>query len=79
MKRITKDEIITLDNDKEYFVVEIVEQGDIHYLYLVNESDEDVILAEETVKNGELVIETVNDSDKITEIMGIIAERLIGN
>lgn len=79
MKRITKDEIITLDNDSEYFVVEIVEQGDIHYLYLVNESDEDVILVEETVKDGELVIETVNDSNKITEVMEIIAERLIEN
>jgi hypothetical protein len=79
MERITKDEAITLDNNKEYYVVEIVEQDNKRYLYLVNEEDTDVIVAEELIEGDEIIIETLDDEEKIKEIVKIVTERLNKN
>ena len=79
MERITKDEAITLDNDKEYYVVEIVEQEDKRYLYLVNEEETEVIVAEEIIEGEEIIIETLDDQEKIKEIVKIVIGRLNQN
>ena len=79
MERITKDEAITLENNKEYSVVEIVEQDGKRYLYLVNEEDVDVIVAEEIIEGEDIIIETLDDVEKIKEIVKIVTERLNKN
>ncbi len=79
MERITKDEAITLENNKEYYVVEIVEQDEKRYLYLVNEEEADVIVAEEIIEGEEITIETLDDIEKIKEIVKIVTERLNKN
>lgn len=79
MKRITKGELITLDNNKEYVVVDIVEQGDKRYLYLVNQAIMEVVVVEEIVENDEIIIETLDSIDKVTEIVKIVVERLKNN
>lgn len=79
MKRITKGELITLDNNKEYVVVDIVEQGDKRYLYLVNQAMMEVVIVEEIVENDEIIIETLDSIDKVTEIVKIVVERLKNN
>ena len=79
MERITKDEAITLENNKEYSVVEIVEQDGKRYLYLVNEEDVDVIVAEEIIEGEDIIIETLDDVEKIREIVKIVTERLNKN
>lgn len=79
MERITKGELITLDNNKEYVVVDIVEQGDKRYLYLVNQAIMEVVVVEEIVENDEIIIETLDSIDKVTEIVKIVVERLKNN
>jgi len=79
MERITKNEAITLENNKEYNVVEIVEQDGKRYLYLVNEEDVDVIVAEEIIEGEDIIIETLDDVEKIKEIVKIVTERLNKN
>lgn len=79
MDRVTKNEAITLDNNKEYIVVEVVEQGDRRYLYLVNEAANEVIVAEELIENNDIIIETLDDIKKIEEIVKIVTERLNKN
>jgi len=79
MERITKDEAITLENNKEYYVVEIVEQDEKRYLYLVKEEEADVIVAEEIIEGEEIIIETLDDIEKIKEIVKIVTERLNKN
>lgn len=77
MERITKNEAIMLDDNKEYYVVEIVELDGKRYLYLVNE--EDVMIAEEIIEGNDISIETIDDFEKIKEIMKIVSERLMNN
>ena len=76
MERLQKGEYITLDDNKEYYVVEIVEQGDNKYLYLVNDNPASVVVAEEIVENNKVFIETLDDQNKISEIVKIVLERL---
>ena len=59
--RLTQGEYITLDNNKEYFVVEIVEQEDKRYLYLVSEKDVQVVVAEEIIDGDDIFVETIDD------------------
>jgi ABC-type uncharacterized transport system permease subunit len=77
--RLTQGEYITLDNNKEYFVVEIVEQEDKRYLYLVSEKDVQVVVAEEIIDGDDIFVETIDDKEKITEIVKIVTGRLNQN
>ena len=76
MNRIAKGESITLDNNKEYFVVEVVEQENKRYLYLVNEQFKEVVVAEEIIEGNDIIIETLTDANKMQEIARIVVERL---
>ncbi len=77
MEHLTKGEAITLDNDLEYYVVEVVEEGSERYLYLVGDGDDaDVIIAKEIIEGDDILIETLEDQEKIMEIVKIVTERL---
>ena len=76
MDRITKGEAITLDNDIEYVVVDAVELDNKRYLYLVDETQKEVVIAEEIIENDEIIIETLDDINKIMEISKLVCERL---
>lgn len=75
MDRIEKGEKLTLDNNKEYGVVDIVEQEGKRYLYLVNPIDIEVFIAEEKITNNEIYMELVEEMDKIHEISEIVLKR----
>lgn len=76
MERITKGEAITLDDNKEYTVVEVVEQDNKRFLYLVNEELKEVVIAEEIIEGNDIIIETLEDINKMKEIAKIVVERL---
>lgn len=76
MDRIKKGELITLDDNKEYYVVDIVEQEDKRYLYLANEQYKEVIVAEEVVEGNDIIISALTNLDKMQEIAKIVLERL---
>jgi hypothetical protein len=76
MERITKGETITLDNGKEFVTVEIVEQDDKRYLYLVNEELREVVITEEIIENNDIIIKALKDVNKMKEIAKIVLERL---
>lgn len=73
MEPINKGEAITLDNNKEYYVVDIIYDNGKKYVYLISD-DEEVILGEEKTEYGEVSIETLDDQDKIAEILSKIIE-----
>ena len=73
---IQKEELITLEDNKEYYVVDIVELEE-RYLYLINKDDKkDIMLAKETIENNESYVEEVEDEEKKREIFKILYERL---
>ncbi|HHT38552.1 MAG TPA: hypothetical protein GXZ95_03975 [Mollicutes bacterium] len=76
MERITKGELITLEDDARYVVVEVVEKDNKRYLYLVDETQKEVVIAEEIIENDEIIIETLDDINKIMEISKLVCERL---
>jgi hypothetical protein len=76
MERITKGETITLDDNKRYVVVEVVEQDNKRYLYLVNAAHNEVVVAEEIVEGNDIIVESLDDISKIMEISKIVLERL---
>jgi hypothetical protein len=76
MERITKGETITLDDDKRYVVVEIVEQDNKRYLYLVRDTHKEIVIAEEIIEGNDIIVESLDDINKIIEISKIVLERL---
>lgn len=76
MERIGKGEEITLDDNKDYYVFDVVEQSDKRYLYLVNQKEKELLIAEELIDNDDIIIETVTDENKIMEIVKIVKGRI---
>ncbi len=76
MEKIEKQELITLDDGKEFLVVDIVEYEGERYLYLARDDEKlEVMLVKEKIEADELVVETVGDND----IKKIIMEKLLEN
>lgn len=78
MEKLERNEAIILDEEHEYYVVEVVELEGHVYVYLVNEKEE-VMLAEQLEEDGEMIIETVEDQELVTKIMQTVMERLNQN
>ena len=74
MEKLQKGEILTLENNEEYTLLEIIEQ-DVNYLYLIND-ESDVIIAKEFIEKDELYIDVIDDKEKIAEIAEIVIKRL---
>lgn len=79
MEPLKIGEFLTLDNNQEYVVVEVIEQDGKKYLYLVRSDEEEVLLAEEKIIDNNITVETLGDKDKIIELTQIILERLKSN
>ena len=62
-------DVVTLDNNKDYIVLNVTKLNDINYVSLVGQNDQnDFKLLEETLKDGEIILKEVSD--------GIIIEKL---
>lgn len=74
MEPITKGEAVTLDDNKEYYVVDIVYDEGKKYIYLITDEEENkVVIGEEIVENKEVFIETISDPDIMKRVMEKIA------
>lgn len=79
MININKDEIITLDDNKDYYVAEKILYNDKTYYFAVgvDENDdadfEDIAYFEEVIENEDVYIEDVNDENIIKEILKEVA------
>lgn len=76
MEHVTIGESLTLDNDKVYGVIDIVESNNKRYLYLVNPTDVDVLIAEEVLEGDQMYIETIEDKNLIKEISQLVFAKL---
>lgn len=74
MKSMALYDILTLENDKEYSVVNMVKHKDSTYLYLIEvDKDEEIIensqfIVKRVVKNGEEAVEKVTDNEEYKEV-----------
>jgi len=73
MDKIEKGYLITFDDGIDYYVVDVIYDDNKKYVYLISDEDENqVLLGEEIIENDEVIIETLDDKEKIKEIMGKI-------
>ncbi|MFA5408308.1 MAG: hypothetical protein WC343_06000 [Bacilli bacterium] len=81
MELIEKGEVLTLDDNQDYCVVEVVELDGKRYLYLVNEdeSKSEVIIAEEKHDAEGVIVETLDDKAQMKRIVDIVIKRLSDN
>ena len=72
MEKIEKGELLTLDNDREYSVEDIVSKNGNRYIYLVHNTEDinhmEVLLCKETEVNGEITLDVLTDKDEIADI-----------
>ncbi len=55
-------DVVTLDNNKDYIVLNVTKLNDINYVSLVDQNDQnDFKLLEETLNDGEIILKEVSD------------------
>ena len=78
------EDIITLDDGKEFMILDIVDHGGEKYLYSVEVDEEEnpktnFQILRLIVENNEEFIETVNDKDVINKILPIITANFLNS
>ncbi|MGI6329623.1 MAG: hypothetical protein ACOXZR_02030 [Bacilli bacterium] len=76
METLNKGELITLENDIDYYVVEIIEQEGDRYLYLVNDERAEVVIGKEIIDGDNIIVETIDDREKMREITKLVLEKV---
>lgn len=63
-------EIIKLNDEKDYIVVEKLNLHNVNYIYLVtNKKPLKILIATEKIVNGELVIDEIKDNDELDYVL----------
>lgn len=62
-------DVVTLDNNKDYIVLNVTKLNDINYVSLVGQNDQnDFKLLEETLKDGEIILKEISDEIVIEKL-----------
>ena len=71
---INVGEVIKLSDEKEYVVVNKMSLHNINYVYLMTTTKPiEILIATETKKNGEYVLEEIKDNDELDYILSKFA------
>lgn len=63
-------QIVKLDNNKEYMILNKMILHNISYVYLVTiTKPTELLVATETTENGEIVLEEIKDNDELDYIL----------
>lgn len=72
MERLEKGELVTLDNNKEYLVYDIINKNGKRYIYLSFNTEEiekaEVMICKEIETEGEINLELLTDKEEIEDI-----------
>ena len=73
-------DILTLENNKDYFIIDTLINDNNKYLFLVNKEDEEDVVVRKVIKkeDSEYVIKLDND-DEFEEIMYLFKEKYKGD
>jgi hypothetical protein len=76
MEPIKRGEAITLDDGKEYAVVDIVYDNNCKYIYLARDEGKfEVLLGKEIIEGDDVIVETLDDKEEIKRVITILADR----
>lgn len=63
-------EIVKLNEEKEYIVINILDLHNIRYIFLVSNSKPlDIVIATEKIKGEEIVLEEIKDNNELDYIL----------
>ena len=63
-------EIVKLDDDKEYIVVNIMNLHNVRYVFLVTNSKPlEIVVASEKLKGEDIVLEEVKDNEELDYVL----------
>ena len=67
-------QIVKLDNDKEYMIVNIMNLHNIRYVFLIsNFKPLEIVIATEKIKNENIILEEVKDNTELDYILSQFA------
>ena len=75
-----ENEILTLEDNKDYIVLDYLTNDDNKYVFLVNEEDENDIVVRKCInkEDGEYIVK-LNNADEFEEIMYLFGEKHKGD
>ncbi len=80
METIEKGHIITFDDNIDYYVVDIIYDDQKKYVYLISDEENNkVLVGEEIIENGEVILETLEDPEKVKQIMAEVIKNFEGS
>lgn len=63
-------QVVKLDNDKEYMILNKMNLHNINYVYLITMTKPtEMLVVTETNQNGEIVLEEIKDNDELDYIL----------
>ena len=66
-------ELVKLNNDKEYIVVNIMNLHNVRYVFLVsNFKPLEIVIASEKIKGNQIVLEEIKDNNELDYILNQI-------
>lgn len=75
-----KNKIIKLENNKEYFIIESMDDGNATYLLLLNlVDDKEIKIVKKILENGEEYISEINDERILSSLKSRFKDILEGN
>lgn len=67
-------ELVKLNNDKEYIVVNIMNLHNVRYVFLVsNFKPLEIVIASEKIKGNQIVLEEIKDNNELDYILNQIS------
>lgn len=73
---IAKGEILILDNNKEYLILDIINCHKTEYVYLTTISKPiEILIGRKVEENGESYIDKVNDQEEIKYVLSVLLEK----
>ncbi len=80
MKSIEKGEYLTLEDGKEFYVIDTLDDNNQKYIYLANDEGEEgktelLLVKEITDEEGNIIVETLDDEEEIKNV----AVKMINN
>ncbi len=70
-------EIVTLDDNKEYVVINKINLHNVNYVFLITTSKPlEILIVTEKIVNGEIVLDEIKDNDELEYVLSQFSSQI---
>ena len=70
-------EIVTLDDSKEYVVINKINLHNVNYVFLITTSKPlEILIVTEKIVNGEIVLDEIKDNDELEYVLSQFSSQM---